>query len=291
MPHQLKLYNMWISSCSFRIRMALEYLNVKYDYMAVDLFNKDSIAKAKKEGGLLGTKQVPCLQVIPKNNEVSSSLSQSMAIMQFLDADYNKLFPSDPLKKAQVIEIAEIQNSYMQPLQNVAVLFKLEDDFKKVSPDGKSTFNKLDWNQTWCLKGLEATEELICDEEDGKFCVSDEITAADLFLYPMVVNCLTRHEITLEKFPKIEKVMRNMKELEFVKKAHPFNQVDTPKGIGFGGLFFLDSFGKIDFFLIQSFEKTTPISWLTKLGLFSDKSIIQLLEKLVLLRRYFAQDS
>ena len=241
--------------------MALEYLNVKYDYMAVDLFNKDSIAKAQKEGGLLGTKQVPCLQVIPKNSEISSSsLSQSMAIMQFLDADYNKLFPSDPLKKAQVIEIAEIQNSYMQPLQNVAVLFKLEADFKKISPDGKSTFDKLDWNQTWCLKGLEATEELICEEEDGKFCVSDEITAADLFLYPMVVNCLTRHEITLEKFPKIEKVMRNMKELEFVRKAHPFNQVDTPKSIGFWGLFFvfdLSAKGR-PFFQIFNHPKNNP---------------------------------
>ena len=81
------------------------------------------------------------------------------------------------------------------------------------------------------LQGLEGTEELISD--DGKFCLGDEVTAADLFVYPMVINCLTRHEVNLGKFPKIKRVMENMKDLEFVQVAHPKNQPDTPVGQDF----------------------------------------------------------
>jgi len=189
----------------------------------------------KNNSNLSGVKQVPTLF----DNEKDLSLSQSMAVMQYLD-DFGHetntplLFPACPVLKAKTIEIAEIHNSFMQPLQNLSVLRKLEA--MNNSPDralsrASHTSNTKAWCQEFCHQGLQATEQLI--NADTKFSISDNLTACDLFIYPMVVNCLTRHGINLENYPKIRQVMENMKVLDVVQKAHPKNQEDTPEDYDF----------------------------------------------------------
>lgn len=227
MTNSLKLYNMWISSCSFRVRIALHLKKLDFDYIPINLFKNEH----QTHENLTGTKLVPQLDDLTQN----VSLSQSMAILQYLDnlpetqnltdsRQSPKIFPQDPVQNAKIFEISEIHNSFIQPLQNLSVLRYLEAELGE-------KFNKLEYCQKFCLQGLQGTENLL--DDTSKFCVGDEISAADLFVYPMVVNCLTRHQITLEKFPRLKRVMDNLKTVDEIVQAHPKNQVDTPKNYDF----------------------------------------------------------
>ena len=154
-----------------------------------------------------------------------------MAIMKFIDSISNNtkhsLFSTDPIKQAKIIEIAEIHNSYIQPVQGVTFCENLQSHATNFSNQEIQNFV-----QEHCYRGMKASEELIgfdCDDRSGgpKFCVGNEYSAADLFLYAMVVNCVTRHGMDIKEFPKIKKVMDSMMNEDFVKRAHPLVQVDA----------------------------------------------------------------
>jgi maleylacetoacetate isomerase len=59
----------------------------------------------------------------------------------------------------------------------------------------------------------------------GKYCVGDEITAADLLVGPQCYNAL-RWGVDMSKFPIISEVQKNMSETEGFKKSHPSQQPD-----------------------------------------------------------------
>merc|ERR1712168_1535473 len=169
---------------------------LKYEYLTVDLAAGDN----RNHGDLIGTKQLPTIV------DGNFKCSQSMAILHYLDSlpsenasasassqvSSNRIFPTCPKTAAKALEIAEIHNSFIQPLQNSRV-------WKKVASYGAENYDQVEWCQTFMYQGLDATEDLI--SEGGQFCLGDEITVADLFVYPMVVNCLTRHRVSLERYP------------------------------------------------------------------------------------------
>ena len=75
-------------------------------------------------------------------------LGESVAIIEYLEEtrkDKKALFPTDPVLRAKVRQLAEIINSGIQPLQNLEVLNKIEDDFKG---------DKKAWVQFFIRKGL-----------------------------------------------------------------------------------------------------------------------------------------
>lgn len=209
---------MWLSSCSFRVRIALHLKNLDFEYLTVNVRKSEHT----QHQNLSGTKHIPQLTHV----DAQVSLSQSMAIFQYLDSisDHYLIFPTDPILKAQVFEIAEIVNSFMQPLQLSSMLNSIEkmDD----------NFDRKRYCQKFMHQGLTAIENLILSDHN-LYCVGDQISAADLFLYPMVVNCLTRYDLDLKNYPKIEKIMQNLKNQEAILKAHPKNQIDTPEDIDF----------------------------------------------------------
>lgn len=44
------------------------------------------------------------------------------------------------------------------------------------------------------------------------------MTAADVFLYPQVINSVFRYKVDLKKYPNIEQIMANLKKIpEFVE--------------------------------------------------------------------------
>merc|ERR1711953_370614 len=107
--------------------MALAYKNLPFEYIPINLMTKENETHQE----LTGVKQVPTLY----DSKIDFKCSQSMAIMQYIDAKngskndekIRRLFPECPQQLAQTIEIAEIQNSFMMPLQNISVLRRLEN--------------------------------------------------------------------------------------------------------------------------------------------------------------------
>ena len=81
------------------------------------------------------------------------SLGESVAIIEYLEEtrkDTRQLFPSDPVLRAKARQLAEIINSGIQPLQNLEVLNKIEDEYKG---------DKKAWVQHFIKKGLSGRYE------------------------------------------------------------------------------------------------------------------------------------
>mgnify|MGYP002625562172 CR=1 FL=1 len=100
---QIQLYSYYRSSASYRVRIALLLKNLEYEYIPVHLVkdggeqNADDFHKKNPMG------EVP---VLVHNNQ---SLSQSMAIIQYLDtiAHQPLLFQKDDFKSAKLVELCE----------------------------------------------------------------------------------------------------------------------------------------------------------------------------------------
>ncbi|CAG8695016.1 8316_t:CDS:2, partial [Scutellospora calospora] len=108
--------------------------------------------------------------------------------------------------------------SDIQPLQNLKVRKYIE----------RSGANKDEWIKFCICKGFDGVEKQL-EKTQGKYCVGDEVTLADVCLLPQVYNARRFVIFDLTKYPRIQKIADTLSELEAFKKAHPHNQVDCPK--------------------------------------------------------------
>ena len=104
----VRLNSYWRSSTSWRVRIALAFFGVPYEYHAINLLEGGQAAVSE-----MG--QVPRLDWRDGAGK-QQSLTQSLAIIEFLcDACagglVSSLLPSDPLARARCRQIAEVINS------------------------------------------------------------------------------------------------------------------------------------------------------------------------------------
>lgn len=122
-----KLYSYWRSSSSWRVRVALVAKNIQYETVTIDLSqggNRDVDYRTKNPMG-----QVPLLECTDAFTGRRIQLTQSLAILHFLDEAFPKrktLIPHDPVNKAAALEMVEVINTGVQPLQNKYYLERLE---------------------------------------------------------------------------------------------------------------------------------------------------------------------
>lgn len=209
-----KLYHYYRSSCSYRVRIALNLKKKDYEKIPVHLVkdggeqNKDDYLKLNPKGE------------VPYFIEDKIGLGQSMAIVMYLDETYPDplLFPKDSSLKYRCLELCEIINSGIQPIQNLKVLQQLG---KRFQADQEM---KDDWIRFWIQRGFVAYEKLL-QEVSGKFSCGDEVSAADIFLIPQVYNAY-RYKLPMEDFPLIEKINKNALDLLAFQEASPEKFVD-----------------------------------------------------------------
>lgn len=223
----LTLYSYWRSSCSWRVRIALEMKNLKYQYIPIHLVKNEQLSEEFLELNPRGL--VPCL--IEGSGEQARALSESMAILIYLEEKYkgSRLLPKDPYEKAKVLRVCESINSGIQPLQNLATLRKIMEYFpaEKTNPEDKTkTEMKMEWGKHWIDQGFVAVEALLPDQ--GPYCFGNEVTLADVFLVPQVYNA-NRFKVDMSKFPKIAERCANLEKLPAFIRAHPDNQPDAQK--------------------------------------------------------------
>ena len=214
----IKLYNYFRSSTSYRVRIALELKNLKYEYIPIHLLNNGGEQNHSAYRSINPQGGVPSLVY---NDKV---ISQSMAIVEFLDELYpniNQLFPNDLYQKAKIRQICENINADIHPIQNLRVFKYLE---KKFNADQNT---KEEWAQKWIQDGFAATEKIL-ESTRSQYCFGDQVTAADVFLIPQMVSA-ERFKVDLKKFPILFKIYENCLQLDAFKKSHPFCQIDTPE--------------------------------------------------------------
>lgn len=215
MRNQVQLYSYYRSSCSYRVRIALYLKNIPFEYIPIHLLKNGGEQKSKQYQKLNPEEQVPC---IVHNNQI---IAQSMAILQYLEDLYPSpiLFPTK--EKIQVINLCEIINSSIQPLQNLKVLKYLKSHYQI------SEYQKIQWIKFWMEKGFSVLEKKIKENKLSAFAVGRDLTAVELFLIPQIYNA-RRFNVNLKLFPRLLQIDNLCQTLPAFQKAHPDVQPDSP---------------------------------------------------------------
>eukprot|EP00088_Acartia_fossae_P000350 TRINITY_DN10139_c0_g1_i2.p1 TRINITY_DN10139_c0_g1~~TRINITY_DN10139_c0_g1_i2.p1 ORF type:complete len:216 (-),score=51.24 TRINITY_DN10139_c0_g1_i2:186-833(-) len=207
------LYTYWRSSCSWRVRIALQYAGLEVEYRPVHLVRDGGEQLKTEYSGTNPMQQVPTF--VMNGNRIT----QSMAIMEYINEikPSANLLPKDPATRAKVRMICEIINSGIQPIQNLSVM-KMYSQIQEV---------KMAWSKFWIDKGFQALEKEL-EKTAGSRCVGDEVSLADCCLVPQVYNA-NRFSVDMSKYPVISRINANLEKLAQFQAAHPSQQVDCPE--------------------------------------------------------------
>ncbi|KAJ1983289.1 Glutathione S-transferase zeta-1 [Dimargaris verticillata] len=172
-PTKPLLHHYFRSSCSGRVRIALNWKEINYDTRHILLLKGEQHASdylAKNPSGLVPTLEIDG-HVIP----------QSMAILEYLEDAYPDtptLLPGDAAQRAKARAIAQVIASDIQPAQNMTVTNHIKDVI-----DAKP------WNRRVIDQGFEKVEKML-QLSAGKYCVGDQVSVADVCLVPQVWNAI-----------------------------------------------------------------------------------------------------
>lgn len=216
MKDSLTLYSYFRSSASYRVRIALNLKQLSYEYKAIHLVNGGGEQFSDEYRRLNPSAELPTLV------HNGRAIGQSVAIIQYLDEVFfqHPLFPKDPFLKAQTLQVCEVINSGIQPLQNLRVLKKLDQDF------GASEPQKNLWIQHWIQLGFSSLEKILSPQA-GPFAFGSRPSAADAFIIPQVYNA-HRFQVDMNPFPTLSRIAQACGELDAFTAAHPDRQPDTP---------------------------------------------------------------
>lgn len=214
----IKLFGYWRSSATYRLRIALNLKGIKYEYIPVHLVKNGGEQHQQRYQGLNPTELVPTLI----DEEYALVLTQSMAIVEYLDEKYpsiNRLLPVNPADKARVRAISQDIACDIQPLANLRILQYLNSELRL------SEKQQNRWSAHWIEKGLAAVDKRLL-KTAGDYCFSNQVTLADVCLIPQVYNAL-RCSVDMSCFPSIQRVYLNCNKLRAFEAAKPENQIDA----------------------------------------------------------------
>ncbi|KAI8680782.1 hypothetical protein LRP88_04442 [Fusarium phalaenopsidis] len=214
------LYSYFRSSCSARLRIALNIKSIKYDMVYVNLLKNEQLSDEHK--ALNPSASVPVL-ISKTSKGTPFKVGQSVAALEYLEEkhpDVPMLPPtSDPEARAMVRTLVDIVCVDIQPPTNLRIM-------RRVRELGGSAE---DWNLQLMTQGMAAYENVAAGMA-GKYSFGDEVTLADACLIPAIWNA-QRFGVDLKAFPTISRVVENLKDHPAVVKAHWQNQPDTPENL------------------------------------------------------------
>jgi maleylpyruvate isomerase len=214
----IKLYGYWRSSCSWRVRIALHYKEIDFQYIPVHLVQDGGEQFFEAHVQRNAFAQVPVLEFHQEEN--IHHLSQSLPIMEFLEecfsAQHPSILPNDAFERAYVRQLSEMINSGIQPIQNLSVL-------KRITKLGS---DKVSWGRHWIQDGLEKVERTISQREPFPFMFGNNPTIADFCLIPQLYNA-RRFQCNLENMPHLLRIEKRCATLSAFQKAHPDKQPDA----------------------------------------------------------------
>jgi maleylacetoacetate isomerase len=200
------------SSCSWRVRLALSYKGIPYEYKGWNLSKGEHMCEEYKN--ISPGQTVPALEID------GAVLKDSVAILEFLEERFpdKPLLPRDLVQRAAIRGIVNMISAGIQPIQNLRVL-------KSIAETGGEQA-RIEWAQKWITSGFDALEVVVKDTA-GKYCFGDEFTMADVTLVPQLRNA-HRFNVDMGKFPTLQRLERNLYQLDLVKNSTPEHTPDFP---------------------------------------------------------------
>jgi maleylacetoacetate isomerase len=211
----MKLYGFFRSSAAFRVRIALNLKQLRYESVAIHLRRNEQANpqyRALNPQGL-----VPTLE-----EDDGRRFIQSLAIIEYLDEIHpaSPLLPPGAADRARVRALAAIVACDIHPINNLRVLRYLSHTL------GHDEAAIGAWYNHWIDAGFAALEPLLAaDRRTGAFCHGDSPGLADIALVPQVVNA-ERYRLDMAPYPTINRIYRTCMALAPFAAAHPDNQPD-----------------------------------------------------------------
>ena len=211
------LHTYFRSSASYRVRIALNLKGLDARHVPVHL---------TRGGGEQFSADFRALNpqaLVPVFADDKVALSQSLAIMEYLDERYpaSPLLPTTLEGRAGARQIALALACDIHPVNNLRVLKYLTGTLS-VNEEVKQ-----EWVRHWMVLGLQALEAEIVRHGDGRdFCVGQYPTIADCCLVPQLFNA-RRFEVNLEPYPALRAIDAACQALPAFRDAHPSVQPDA----------------------------------------------------------------
>ncbi|MCS6856264.1 MAG: maleylacetoacetate isomerase [Sandaracinaceae bacterium] len=211
----LRLYNYYRSSASYRVRIALAFKGIPYEYVPVHLIRGGGEQRSSEHHARNPMEQVPALEFTWRGER--RVIAQSVAIIEFLEELFPEppLFPRDPFWRARARELVEIINSGIQPHQNLTPTRMIDALVPGAGLKHAQHFNRI---------GLQALEERV-RESAGRYAIGDEITVADVFIVPQLTSA-RRFEVDLSPYPTLLAIEANLASHPAFESARPERQPD-----------------------------------------------------------------
>lgn len=212
------LHTFYQSSCSARLRIALNIKEITARYTYVNLGKGEQRQESYIDLNPSGT--VPVLTHLSDGKPVIS-ITQSIAALEYLEEafrDRQPLLPpsTDAVARAHVRTLVDVIALDTQPLTNRSVV-------RRVTELGA---DNCEWFRQNLGRGLQTYEKVV-SKTAGEFSVGDQVTLADVCLVPCVWKA-EQFGVDLDALPSVMRIYRAMMELEAVQKAHWRCQEDCP---------------------------------------------------------------
>ncbi|ORX67814.1 Maleylacetoacetate isomerase [Linderina pennispora] len=203
------LYSYYRSSCSARVRIALNLKGIAYEMRPINLVKGEQQSpeyKALNPGGF-----------VPYLIADGHGIPQSVAILEYLEEVYPEtpLLPKDAHQRAQVRALMGVICADTQPLQNLKIL--------KTKPESERAAYAVQIIED----GLAVADKML-ESTSGKYCLGDEVTLADCCLIPQLYNA-HRFGVDMDKFPNVKRIELNTAKLDAFVDAHWQSQPDCPE--------------------------------------------------------------
>lgn len=161
--------------------------------------------------------------LVPVLSEEGVQISQSLAIIEYLDEVYPPLplLPSAPGDRAFVRQLALGIACDIHPINNLRVLKYLTGAM------GVSEELRGEWIAHWITLGLTALEAQIQQHgRTGAFCFGDSPTLADCCLVPQIFSA-QRFNVDLSAYPTLMAIFDACQALPAFTAAQPSQQSDA----------------------------------------------------------------
>ncbi|KAI1317392.1 Glutathione S-transferase zeta-1 [Mortierella claussenii] len=204
------LYAYFRSSCSWRVRAALNLKKIDYEVRPINLIKNEQ--RSEEYLKIQPSGFVPAYI----DSKSGKTFIQSISILEYIDETYpdHPLLPKDPVDRATVRALVHAIAMDIQPIGNMRVLNYVGDE------------KKGEWAQHFISEGFKALEAMLA-KTAATYAFGDSITMADVVIVPQVYNAV-RFGVDMNAFPIISRLNRELSELPEFQAAHPSQQIDCP---------------------------------------------------------------
>lgn len=214
---KLQLHGYFRSGTTYRVRLALNWKQLDYDYVPVNLVSGEQSTPAFKALNPQG--------LVPAFFVDDTVMTQSPAILEWIEETYPErpLLPAHPIERAKVRAFAASIGCDIHPIQNLRVMKKVRADFDVDQEGGFA------WARHWIDTGFHALEAL-AEKGNGKngFLFGDGPSLAEIYLIPQMYNA-RRFGVDLTPFPRLVAADEAANALDAFQAGKPENQPDAPK--------------------------------------------------------------